>query len=235
MPKRPTKLERRATELGITVDELKAKRAARKQRLDEKRKSEGVINQRNSLTRNQQTLADLYAEEYTTFDSLRKAMIRNGVVEHRVSAYDVIQRAIDDTVTDYMLMRQRIERDSNGNIEAAIEHNLYHSMERAREAMVRYSTFAMQYDIQLRQLKISEARVGLLASTLRNVLNQLGLNHDQVSRVPQLLIEQLKSNETNVRQTKLDAVKAEAIAEILANDSEVEIIEATAQDQEATA
>jgi hypothetical protein len=226
----PSRLERRAKELGITPDELLARRQARKARQDAKRQQQPRINNRHQLTKEQQTLSELYAEDYTTFDALRKAMIRNGVVEHRVSAYDVIQRAIDDTVTDYMLMRQRIEKDSNGNIAEAIDHPLYPSMEKAREAMVRYSTFAMQYDIQLRQLKINEARVGILASTLRNVLVGLGLNHDQIQKVPQLLIEQLKSGEKNPRQTKLDAVKAEAIAEILANDSEVEILDATSED-----
>lgn len=177
------------------------------------------------LTAEQQTLADLYAEEYTTFDALRLAMVKNGIVEHRINPYDAIQRAIDDVTTDYLLVRRQIEKDSDGSPTKLVDHPLYEHMERMREAMVRYSTFAMQYDIQLRQLKLSEARIALLSHTLRGVLEGLGLSHDQVRQVPRLLIDAIKSTETNIQQAKLDPVKAEAMAEILANDSEVVILD----------
>lgn len=230
MPREPrvTKIQRRADELGITVEELKERRQKRKEKMARRRAENPQKNHRHELTKTQATLVSLYAEEYTTFDALRVAMIKSGVVEHRISPYDVIQRAIDDTFTDYALMRQRIERDSKGNIVEATDHPLYPTMERAREAMVRYSTFALQYDIQRRQLALSEARVGILANTLRNVLANLGLNHDQIQKVPSLLIAQLKAGEKDIRQTKLDELKAEAIAEILANDSAVEIIDVEA-------
>jgi hypothetical protein len=224
------RLEKRAETLGITPEELVKRRQRRKDRTA--RKQREYQNKRQELTKTQETLAELYSEKYTTFDALRVAMVRNGIVEHRISAYDVIQRAIDDTFTDYALMRQRIERDSHGDILAAVEHPLYPYMEKAREAMVRYSTFAMQYDIQLRQLRLSEARVGILAATLRNVLQTLGLDHDQIQQVPKLLIEEMKGEEKDIRQSKLDEKKAEAIAEILANDSEVEILDATPQETE---
>lgn len=236
-PPRKSRIERRADELGITVDELKARRQRRKERLATKRGKEGPKQARHKVTKSKDpdnpTLAAIYAEEYSTFDALRSAMIRGGVVEHRVPAFDVIQRAIDDTFTDYALLRQRIERDSGGNIEEAIDHPLYPTMERTREAMVRYSTFALQYDIQRRQLALSEARVGILAATLRNVLTGLGLNHDQIQQVPKLLIKELTQHPQGPRQSKLDEVKAEAIAEILANDSKVTItddIEIEAED-----
>jgi hypothetical protein len=90
--------------------------------------------------------------------------------------------------------------------------------------MVRYSTFAMQYDIQLRQVKLSEARIGILGATLRTVLQNMGMPHDQISKVPQLLIEQITAREpAGLRASKIDAQKARAIAEILHNDTEVTI------------
>jgi hypothetical protein len=182
---------------------------------------------RNGLPRHQY-LADIYAEKYTTFDALRSAMVQNGIVEHGINPYEVIQRAIDDTTVDYMLLR----RATKGNPNKLTEHPLYPTMESMREAMVRYSTFAMQYDIQRRQLKLSETRVALLAATLRTVLTQLGLTHDQIKQVPQLLIAAIQEDEprgpggNNGVQSKLDPNKATALAEILANDATVEVIDA---------
>jgi hypothetical protein len=221
------KLQQRAEELGITVDELKQRREETKARRQARRQREAKQNLRSQLAREESVLADLYAEEYTTFDALRSAMLKKGIVEHRLSPYDVIQRAIDDCATDYLLLRQRLENTHHGNIENMTDDPLYPVMERVREAMVRYSTFAMQYDIQMRQLKLSEARVGILGATLRTVLQNLGLPHDTINRVPQLLIEQITSREPagsqGARNTKLDAQKALAIAEILHNDTEVTI------------
>lgn len=253
-PKTRANLEARAQELGITVDELKQRRQERRERRRQRRENQDSADhirrdqikhppntnrsarakkaQIIELTREEQTLADIYAEEYTTFDALRIAMIRNGIVEHRISPYEVIQRAIDDCATDYLLIRQRLEKDSNGNIETLTDHPLYEVMEKVREAMVRYSTFAMQYDIQLRQLKLSEARVAILANTLRNVLTGLGVNQDVIRQVPRLLIAQLEAEQAagNNRASRLDGQKAEAIAEILHNDTEV-VIETEAEDQ----
>lgn len=220
-------MERRARELGLTKEELIQKRQARRERMARRRakQPQAVTQSRTQLTKAQETLRGIYAEEYTTFDALRKAMLNNGIVEHRVSPYDVIQRAIDDCATDYLLMRQQIERDSGGNIKKATEHDLYYDMERIREAMVRFSTFAMQYDIQMRQLKLSEARVAILATTLRTVLTNLGVNQEVIRQVPKMLIEQLVSEQQrgNNRSSRLDGDKATALAEILANDTEVVI------------
>jgi len=177
-----------------------------------------------------QFLADIYAEKYDTFNALRQAMVRGGIVEHGINPYEVIQRAIDDTTTDYLLLRRRIDKDTKGDPHKLMEHPLYEYMEHIREAMVRYSTFAMQYDIQKRQLKLSETRVALLADTLRTAGRQLGLTHDQIRQLPQLLIQTIKDKEPGtpskyVGPQKLDANKAEALAEILHNDTEVEIID----------
>lgn len=177
-----------------------------------------------------QYLADIYAEKYNTFDALRRAMVANGIVDYHINPYDVIQRAIDDTTTDYLLLRQQIDKDTNGDPQQLVDHPLYEYMEHMREAMVRYATFATQYDIQKRQMRLSETRVALLANTLRYVLQDLGLNPEQIRQVPRLLIEQIKAtdepNNGNFRgRSKLDPQKAEAIAEILHYDSEVDIID----------
>jgi hypothetical protein len=160
------------------------------------------------------------------------AMVQRGIVDHGINPYDVIQRAIDDTALDYMLIRDQIDKDTHGDPNKLEGHPLYEFHERVREAMVRYSTFAMQYDIQKRQLKLSESRVALLATTLRNTLITLGLTQDQIKAVPKLLIEAIQAEETpnwnNFQGSSaphLDANKAEALAEILHYDSEVEIID----------
>ena len=189
------------------------------------------------MTPKHQYLADIYAEKYTTFQALRMAMVQNGIVDHGINPYDVIQRAIDDTTTDYLLLRRQIDKDTNGDPALLVDHELYPYMEHMREAMVRYATFATQYDIQRRQLKLSESRVALLSATLRDVLQDMGLTHDQVRQVPQLLIAHIKSTEpqhTNGKhqQTKLDPMKAEAIAEILHHDAEVTITDAEVVEDE---
>jgi uncharacterized protein YjiS (DUF1127 family) len=146
----------------------------------------------------------------------------------------VIQRAIDDTTTDYLLLRRQIDKETNGDPELLVDHPLTPYMESMREAMVRYATFATQYDIQRRQLKLSESRVALLSHTLRDVLQDLGLTHEQIKEVPRLLIAQLKQSEPkagpSVGPSKLDANKAEAIAEILHHDAEVSITDAEVVD-----
>ena len=143
-------------------------------------------------------------------------MVQSGIVDHGINPYDVIQRAIDDTSTDYLLLRRKIDRDTQGNPTKLVNHPLYDYMEHTRECMVRYSTMAMQYDIQKRQLKLTEARTALLSYALKEVLTNLNLPPDQIKRVPQLLIEQMARTTPTI-----DAHKATALAEILSNDATI--------------
>lgn len=164
-------------------------------------------------------LAAIYAEKWTSLDAMRTAMVQNGIVEHGISPYDCIQRAVDDTTTDYLLLKRHIEKDAT-TVEAVLEHPLYDHMEHMRDCMVRYSTMAAQYDIQNRQLKIGESRIALLSATLREVLMTLGLPDETIKQIPAMLIQQISSREN------ITPKKADALAEILANDSEVEVIDA---------
>jgi hypothetical protein len=98
--------------------------------------------------------------------------------------------------------------------------------------MVRYSTFAMQYDIQKRQIKLSETRVAVLAVALKTTLTNLGLNPDQIKATPRLLIDAVKAQEpkanahaNHLGQQRFDENKATALAEILHHDAEIEIID----------
>jgi len=172
-----------------------------------------------------EALASLYANEYSTFEELRTALVQNGIVEHGLNPYEVIQRAIDDTVTDYLLLRSRIERDTRNDISKFVNHDLYEDMVRAREASVRYSTFAAQYDIQLRQLKITEARIALLAHALRHLLQGYGLNPDQINEIPKKLIEVISNQEKPAgnRLPRPNFEKATAIAEIMHRDADIVI------------
>jgi len=213
----------------------RAKKAAQEQA---KKNGKPILTASGRLEPKHKYLADIYAEKYTTFNALRNAMIQNGIVEHRINPYDVIQRAIDDTATDYLLIRRAIEKDSHGDPEQLTDHPLFPYMERMREAMVRYSTFAMQYDIQKRQLKLSESRIAMLAVVLKTVLHNLGLNQEQIQAAPGMLIEavmdaQPKEN-THLRttgQSQFDPHKASALAEILHNDAAIEIIDADEDNQ----
>jgi hypothetical protein len=205
-------------------------RARREAEAQARKNGKPLLTASKQLNPKHEYLADIYAERYTTFDALRQAMVQNGIVEHGINPYEVIQRAIDDTTTDYLLLRRQIDKDSKGDPTRLVEHPLYEYMEHMREAMVRYSTFAMQYDIQKRQLRLSETRVALLATTLRTVLTGLGLTHDQIKAVPRLLIEAIQSEEPKqpaigAGQTKLDPDKALALAEILHHDATVEVLD----------
>lgn len=169
--------------------------------------------------------ADIYAQRHTTFEALRTALVKNGIVEHGLNPYEVIQRAIDDTTTDYLLTRKRIESDTRGNIKKFANHELYDHMVEMREAAVRYSTFATQYDIQKRQLKLSESRIALLAVALRSTLTDLGINPDQINRIPKLLINTLQQHEStgNPAIPKPNHEQANAIAEIMHRDAIIEV------------
>lgn len=159
---------------------------------------------------------------WNNFEALRTALVQNGIVEHGLNPYDVIQRAIDDVALDYMLLRKTIDKDSQGNPEKLTNHPLYMDMEHARECMVRYSTFAMQYDIQKRQLKLTESRIALLAATLRVVLQNFGIPQDQIRNVPRLLIDALQQETPYFGAArgagpKIDDQRAIAMAEIISN------------------
>jgi hypothetical protein len=166
-------------------------------------------------------LAAIYAEEYTSFEALRATMLQNGIVDHGINSFDVIQRAIDDTTTDYLLIRQHIERQTHGDPNKLTNHPLYEHMLHTRESMVRYATFATQYDIQRRALKLSETRVALLATTLRNTLQKLGIQQEIIHQIPKLMIESLQTPDN-----RIDPNKALALTEILHNDSQVDVIDA---------
>lgn len=168
-------------------------------------------------------LAAIYAEKWNTFDAMRAAMVQGGIVEHGISPYDCIQRAIDDVTTDYLLLRRKIDKESN-TIEEHIEHPLNDHCEHLRECMVRYSTFAAQYDINNKNLKLSEARLALLSNGLKEVARSLKLTETQTQQLPSMLINIFAQTQ------RLDETKTTALAEILGNDAEIEIIEGTAED-----
>jgi hypothetical protein len=168
-------------------------------------------------------LAAIYAEKWNSFDAMRAAMVQAGIVEHGISPYDCIQRAIDDVATDYLLLRRKIDKESS-NIEEQIEHPLHDYMEHLRECMVRYSTFAAQYDINNKNLKLSEARLALLANGLREIARQLKLSDEQTKQMPAMLINIFAQTQN------LDVYKATALAEILGNDADIEIIDGNAEE-----
>lgn len=173
-------------------------------------------------------LVEVYSEEFTTFQQLRKVLVQKGIVEHGLNPYEVIQRAIDDVSLDYLITRRKIDQDTNGDPNKLVDHELYEHMEHMRESMVRYSTFAMQYDIQKRQLKLSESRIALLAASLRVVLLNFDVPQDKIKEVPRMLIEAIKSEtpwQGNPFGPKLNDEKANAMAELISGDDiEVEVV-----------
>lgn len=154
---------------------------------------------------------------FTTNDELRRIIIKYGLVEHRISPYEALQRAIDDATIDYMIIRKKVDRESNGPSDI-FDHPNYDQMLQARETMVRYATYAIQYDIISRQQKITETRVALLGHALQATLQELGVDYDKIQKAPSMLIDKLGQADR-----KLDTKKAEALVEILHNDAEVEI------------
>lgn len=148
---------------------------------------------------------------------LRRLMIQYGVVEHRISPYEALQRAIDDATLDYIALRKLVDRESDSPSDI-VNHELYDEMCSARETMVRYSTYAIQYDIAAKQQKLTETRVALLAHALQITLRTLNIPEDTIKQAPELLIANL-----NKADRKLDPLKAQAITEILNEDAEVTI------------
>lgn len=172
-------------------------------------------------------LVAIYAEEWDSFDAMRAAMIRKGIIEHGISPYDAIQRAIDDVTTDYLLLQRHIRKEAENSKkfnkhQAYVEHPLYDHMLHLRECSVRYSTFAAQYQMEQRRAKLSETRIAVLANTLRTVLENMQLPQDTIRQIPRLLIEELDKDR---HAMQISAQKAEALAEILHNDSDVEFID----------
>lgn len=148
---------------------------------------------------------------------LRRLMIRYGVVEHRISPYEALQRAIDDATLDYLAIRTLVDRESDSPSDL-VHHPLYREMCTARETMVRYSTYAIQYDIAAKQQKLTETRVALLAHALQITLRQMGIPEQAIKDAPSKLIDNLQKADP-----KLDSMKATAITEIMNEDATVTI------------
>lgn len=158
-----------------------------------------------------------------TLTSLRKEILRRGITESNLAPEEVLQRAIDDAATDYLLLRNTIRAelgDDPDNVEGFFNHPLFDVAERMKAQMAQLSTFAMQYKVQERSMRLSESRTALLAFTLQRTLEQLGVEHETIIRVPGLLLKNLQNSE---HAPKIDLAKAEALVEILGNHSEVVI------------
>lgn len=171
------------------------------------------------------------SDDWDLLENLRQTLIRRGLVEHRISPTEAIQRAIDDVTLDYLALRHYIDQRVDDPSEQQ-SHPLIDRLHYLREAMVRYSTFATQYKLAEQQQKVSEARTALLAYSLKEVLSKLGIDDETVSQVPRLLIEHLASQANNgergnplSKTSQLDENKASALVEILHNDAEVVILE----------
>lgn len=170
-------------------------------------------------------------DDWNLLENLRQTLIRRGLVEHRISPTEAIQRAIDDVTIDYLALRHYIDQRTDDPNEQQ-SHPLIDRLHYLREAMVRYSTFATQYKLAEQQQKVSEARTALLAYSLKEVLSKLGIDDETVAQVPKLLIAHLSEQanegargEGRSKSAQLDPNKAEALVEILHNDSEVVILE----------
>lgn len=189
-------------------------------------------------------LADQFRKDkWVKLDQLKAMMIQGGIVEHRISPLDALQRAIDDVTMDYLALRNFISnsdhvQNSQDRVAAEHTHPLTARADYLRECMVRYSTFASQYKIAERANKMNEARTALLAFALKEVLTRLNVPQDQIAQAPKMLIQVLAEKHNHDpnseftdgrdglprgRSTALDADKAEALVEILHNDSQVVI------------
>lgn len=158
-------------------------------------------------------------------------MIRKGIVEHNLSAYEVLQRAIDDVTTDYLLVRSHIDREAL-TISAQVHHEFKEYMDHLRECMVRYATFAIQYDIQSRALKVSETRVAVLATALKELLQQpeFGLSQEVLVTIPGRLVEIIRGEHMEASNGlnsfhRMTPTRITALAEILDGEAEIEIVD----------
>jgi hypothetical protein len=164
-------------------------------------------------------------ERATTIKALKKQLLSKGIVEHHIDPTDALQVAIDDTTLDYKLIREQISAelaDDPDRLEEFFDHPLYPEAVRLREQSARYSTYAIQYKLAERHIRLSETRTALLAYALQTTLEQIGLDYDTIKRVPGLLMKNLMSSE---HAPHIDILKAEALAEILVNGAEVDIID----------
>jgi hypothetical protein len=187
-------------------------------------------NRRSRLPTHPDLLRKYKDDDWNLLENLRQTLIQRGLVEHRITPTEAIQRAIDDVTVDYLALRHYIDQRVD-NPKEQQDHPLTDRLHYLREAMVRYSTFATQYRLAEQQQKVSEARTALLAFALKEVLTKLGLDEATIARAPKMLIETIASqaNQTNGREhgraTRLDENKAEALLEILHHDSEVVILD----------
>jgi hypothetical protein len=158
-----------------------------------------------------------------TLTALKSEILKKGIVEHNIQPEDALQRAIDDTTGDYLLLRSRIRAeigDDSDRLQEFFDHELYPEAERLKSQMAQLSTIALQYKLADRNMRLDESRTALLAFTLQRTLEQLGVEYEVIRRVPGLMMKNLGDSE---HAPKIDLKKAEALAEILGNDAEIEL------------
>lgn len=166
----------------------------------------------------------------TTIKRLRQQLVAHGVVELNIDPTDALSRAIDDCTTDYLLIRQQISAelaDDPDRLDEFFEHELYPEAVRLRQQMSQYATYAIQYKLAERHIRLSETRTALLAYALQTTLEEIGLDYDTIKRVPGLLMKNLMDSE---HAPNIDIVKAEAMAEIMINGAEVDIVDVEAEE-----
>lgn len=170
--------------------ELKGKRKS-KQALAEFRETHPVKRVRStkkgSPTRHADEIEYRKDNLIFTMREKRADLAKRGLVEHGLNCFDVLQRAVDDTATDYMML-QEVLNELGSPWEAAAEKPImYQMMVDLRAEMTKYSALAIQHNLAARQAQLSEVKVALLGRVLKTALQELGVTEDQIKKIPAIL------------------------------------------------
>lgn len=131
--------------------------------------------------------------EYRELVAVRDRAIKQGLVEHGIPPHEALQRVIDDATIRYLeeCARNDQARDAGEDVNDDREQKL-------RKDMAYLAGLAIQYGLEERKVRISEARTQIFLGALLHVARHpdIDLPSDKVAKIPGLMKQYLAGLKT---------------------------------------
>lgn len=149
-------------------------------------------------------------QRYKELEELRTRAIQAGLVVHGLNPVEVLQRLIDDAFIAYALAQQEADEyltsTSNNLLDQKVIRNNENRARALRREAAYFAGLSVQYNLQDRQTKVQEARLGLMVTVIQRVLRHpdIDLPPEKVRQIPRLMQKTLHT----MRQGQQDQEEA---------------------------
>jgi hypothetical protein len=126
--------------------------------------------------------------KYRELVAMRDRWIKQGLVEHGIPPHEALQRIIDDSMLRYL--EECAKNDGLRETGADVKDD---REQRLRKDAAYFASLAIQYGLEERRVRVTEARTQLFQGALLHVVRHpdIGLDPSQVRKIPGLMKEYL--------------------------------------------